>query len=375
MTTPLVFNEAQYAKLASPGDREMFLLKWLSNLDAYLESTATREALKTTQERLEQILLEIAMVPPATHAKPGGKLSWLSGGGGNGTPGSPGAASAKPSILVHVPKPTRVIRDLTAKCLARLYEIGDMRRLGETMDAIQAVMQAKKKAVEREARMAALVCAGVLFEALSTKAGFRLLSCFNDFLAIVLKTIKTSAETISVRVEATRTLSKLLQGGGGKTASEAQAKEIIKTIRPNLQHKSPLLVLATISAFESLVFFTPYMLPDSSFDAESFIASSLLDLLSSSVLIIRRAAAKFVALLISNTISLSAVVPENNLEGGASGNAALSTNAKLTDPAFRAIAKSSGYQLKSASANTSVRNSLDVQYAKGQRATPGPSIS
>ncbi|KAI8318700.1 hypothetical protein GQ54DRAFT_69493 [Martensiomyces pterosporus] len=369
MTTPLVFDEARYAALASPGDREMFLLKWLSSLDAYLESTATGDALKGTQEKLEQILLEIAMIPPAIHAKPGSRLSWLGGGNsGSGTSKAAGSASVKPGILTQVPKPARVVRDLIAKCLTRLYEIGDMRRLGETLDAIQAVMQAKKKTVEREARLAALVCAGVLFEALSTKAGFRLLSCFNDFLAIALKTIKTSAEPVSVRVEATRTLSKLLQGGGGKTAAEAQAKEIIKCIRPNLQHKSPLLVLATISALESLVFFTPYMLPASSFDAESFISSALLDLLSSTVLIIRRAAARFIAVLISNTISLSSTVSETN-SGGANGGELIASS-KVADPAIRAIAKSAGYQLKAASAGTSVRNSFDEQHAKGHSASP-----
>ncbi|KAJ1946654.1 hypothetical protein FBU59_001980, partial [Linderina macrospora] len=201
------------------------------------------------------------MIPPATHNKTSSRLSWL---GGNTSP-NPAPGTSKPTILQQVPKPTRVTRDLIAKCLARLYEISDVRTLGgtlgETLDAIQGVMQAKKKMVEREARLAGFVCAGVLFEALGNKAGFRLLSCFNDFVAIALKVIKTNGEDISVRVEATRMLSKLLQGGG-KTAKEIQARDIIKCVKPNLQHKSPLLVLATLNVFESLVFFTTFMLPE-----------------------------------------------------------------------------------------------------------------
>ncbi|KAJ1946653.1 hypothetical protein FBU59_001979 [Linderina macrospora] len=41
MTSHLVFDDARYAALSSPGDREMFLFKWLSNLDAHLEAGAT----------------------------------------------------------------------------------------------------------------------------------------------------------------------------------------------------------------------------------------------------------------------------------------------------------------------------------------------
>ncbi|KAJ1908056.1 hypothetical protein LPJ81_000352 [Coemansia sp. IMI 209127] len=243
------------------------------------------------------------MIPQAAAAKTSGRLSWLGGGGVGGGGGQQQQAN---TLLGAVPKPTRVIRDLVSRCLARIYELGDVHRMGDALYAIQTAMQAKRGSVEREARLAALVCAGVLFEALSTKAGFRLLSCFNDFVAIALKIIRTGSEPIDVRVEATRTLGKLLQGGGGKTASEQQAKDILKCVRSNLQHKSPLLVLASVNTLHALVACTPFMRPGAlpPFDGESFVTTTLVPLLANPVLVVRHVMARLVAVVVANNVTL-----------------------------------------------------------------------
>ncbi|KAJ2040730.1 hypothetical protein H4S03_000845 [Coemansia sp. S3946] len=346
----LVFNEGRYAALTSPGDREMFIFKWLSNLDAHLEDTATKESLKPTQERLELILLEIATIPLPLAAGGEQRSSWLGGGTVTGS---------RQTALLHVPKPTRIVRDLVAKCLARVYEVGDVHRMGEALYAIQTVMHAKRRAVERETRLAALTCAGVLFEALSSKAGFRLLSCFNDFLVLLLRFARNSDECVAVRVEATRALAKLLQAG--KTATEAQAKDAVKTLRANLVHRSPLLVLATVGALESLVFFTPFLGPEYAFDAEGFVTSGLVPLLSSSVLVVRRAVARLVAVIISHNITLvsvAAVAGQDNLSP--------TVAVKTVDPAARAIARTMAKQQvprpasASASVSPTIRASLEV---------------
>ncbi|KAJ2689042.1 hypothetical protein IWW39_001763 [Coemansia spiralis] len=154
--------------------------------------------------------------------------------------------------------------------------------MGEALYAIQIVMHAKRRAAERETRLAALVCAGVLFEVLSSKAGFRLLSCFNDFLAAMLRFARSADEGSAVRVEATRALGKVLIAG--KTATEAQAKEAVKVLRGNLVNRSPLLVLVMVGALEALVFYTPFLGPEHAFDAEGFVAG-LVPLLSTSVLV------------------------------------------------------------------------------------------
>ncbi|KAJ2019890.1 hypothetical protein IWW57_005057, partial [Coemansia sp. S610] len=179
---------------------------------------------------------------------------------------------------------------------------GNMHRMGEALYAIQTVMQAKRRAVERETRSAALVCAGVLFEALSSKAGFRPLSCFNDFLAAMLRFACSADEGSAVRVEATRALGKVLIAG--KTATETQAKEAVKVLRGNLVNRSPLLVLATVGALEALVFYTPFLGPEYAFDAEGFVAG-LVPLLSTSVLVVRRALARLVAVVVSHNIIIA----------------------------------------------------------------------
>ncbi|KAJ2873100.1 hypothetical protein GGH93_003497 [Coemansia aciculifera] len=349
----LVFDEARYAALTSPGDREMFIFKWLSNLDAHLEDSATKESLKPTQERLELILLEIATIPLPVAAGGEQRSSWL---------GGTAAAGSRQTILLHVPKPTRIVRDLVAKCLARVYEVGDVHRMGETLYAIQTVMHAKRRAVERETRLAALTCAGVLFEALSSKAGFRLLSCFNDFLVLMLKFARSSDESVAVRVEATRALAKLFQAG--KTATEAQAREAVKTLRANLVHRSPLLVLATVGALESLVFFTPFLGPEYAFDAEGFVTSGLVPLLSSSVLVVRRAVARLVAVIISHNITLVSAA-------AVAGQETVSAAVKTADPAARAIARTMAKQQvpRPASASASVSPTIRASIEVGAAAT------
>ncbi|KAJ2024294.1 hypothetical protein GGI06_001054 [Coemansia sp. S85] len=199
-----------------------------------------------------------------------------------------------------------------------------MHRMGEALYAIQTVMQAKRRAVERETRLAALVCAGVLFEALSSKAGFRPLGCCNDFLAALLRFARSADKGSAVRVEATRALGKVLIAG--KTATETQAKEAVKVLRGNLVNRSPLLVLATVSVLEALVFYTPFLGPEYAFDAEGFVAG-LVPLLSTSVLVVRRALARLVAVVVSHNIII------------ASAPTGQEPAARAADPAARAIAR------------------------------------
>ncbi|KAJ1815724.1 hypothetical protein LPJ60_005608 [Coemansia sp. RSA 2675] len=206
--------------------------------------------------------------------------------------------------------------------------------MGEALYAIQTVMQAKRRAVERETRLAALVCAGVLFEALSSKAGFRPLSCFNDFLAAMLRFACSADEGSAVRVEATRALGKVLIAG--KTATETQAKEAVKVLRGNLVNRSPLLVLATVGALEALVFYMPFLGPEYAFDAEGFVAG-LVPLLSTSVLVpplalaLLRAGSTSTAGRSVSALRVSSSAPES---GPNSGQATLSWALQWLSQAF-----------------------------------------
>ncbi|KAJ1814379.1 hypothetical protein LPJ75_002797, partial [Coemansia sp. RSA 2598] len=348
--SPLVFDDSRYLALQSPGDRE-------------IRPPPEYADLKATQERLELVLLEIATIPSAANTKPSKRLSWLKPGGSGGA-----ANSDRKTILGVVPKPSRVVRDLIAKCLARIYEIGLVHRMGDALYAIQTCMNAQGNP---SAKLSSLVCAGVLFETLSSKAGFRLLSCFSDFVGIGLKIIRSAGESVAMRVEATRMLAKLVMGGGGKTATDGQIRDLIKGLRANLVHKSPMLVMATTGALESLALCTSFLSMERMpglVDIEQLVTGTLVPLLATPVLVVRRALARLVAVLISQNVSLAAqqVPPQLHLQqqqqsrmadiaGGAGKHADHSVRAIDRVRAQEAVS----HRRQTLSADVSTRNSLD----------------
>ncbi|PIA13534.1 hypothetical protein COEREDRAFT_89508 [Coemansia reversa NRRL 1564] len=300
MTDQLEFDIEYYKQQEDAGGRELYIFKWLSSLEEYLETSAAEKTVSAQQEYLEELLLEIVTIPPAQQRKTGVK-------------GNIGKILGSQTV----PRPSRVVRGLVAKSLARLYELGQMHRMDNVIAAIHIVMQDKRS--PQTPRLAALEIAGVLFEALGQRAGFRLLSSFNDFLAIGLRIIRTSAESVSVRVEATKMLARLLMGGGGKTATEQQARDCLRTLRPNLGHRSPLLVMVSAEALCCLAACTPYLSvapsvasPSSNaspvIDPETFVAG-LVPLLANPVLPVRRALGRLIAVIMAH----NAALPQSNM--------------------------------------------------------------
>ncbi|KAJ2080094.1 hypothetical protein H4R24_003333 [Coemansia sp. RSA 988] len=308
MAQQLEFNVVDYVQQEDAGGRELYIFKWLSALEEHLETTATQKAVSAQQEHLEQVLLEIVTIPPA-HGTQQRKTGGTSKTGQTGKTALLGGPQT-------VPRPSRVVRGLVAKCLARLYELGQMHRMDRALAAIHTSMQDKRG--PQTPRLASLEIAGVLFEALGQRAGFRLLSSFNDFLAMGLRIIRSaSAESVVMRVEATKMLARLLMGGGGKTASEQQARDCLRTLRPNLGHRSPLLVMATTEALCCLAACTPYMSAASTagsnsvtpvVDPETFVAG-LVPLLANPVLPVRRALGRLAAVVMAH----NAALPQTNM--------------------------------------------------------------
>ncbi|KAJ1730406.1 hypothetical protein LPJ61_003024, partial [Coemansia biformis] len=342
--TPLAFDRERYAVLGAAGEREMHIFRWLSDLDAHLEAGASQEELRGGQALLERILLELATIPTAAQARAGKRNSWLGGGSGSKTGTGPAT-----QVLAQVPKPARAVRELVARCLVRVYDQGQMHGMGDMLYAIQAAMGSGAEA----ARLAALTCAGALFEALSTKAGFRLLSCFSDFAAIMLKVARTGSERIPVRAAATRALARMLRGGGGKTATEQQAREMLRVVRNNTTHRSPTLVLESLAAIEALATCTPHVRAHSAGDPEQLV-SALLPLLATRVLVVRRAAARLAAVLMVCAVAQPPTAPAAAVP-------------------LRQIASPVPAPTQLHAASTPVRNSLDVRSTPGMRhATPEP---
>ncbi|KAJ2807564.1 hypothetical protein H4R20_001237 [Coemansia guatemalensis] len=305
MAQQLEFDVEHYVQQEDAGGRELYIFKWLSSLEEQLETTATEKEVSAQQEHLEQVLLEIVTIPPAqgTQQRKPGVANRV---GQSGKTALLGGAPA-------VPRPSRVVRGLVAKSLARIYELGQMHRMDSALAAIHTAMQDKRG--PQTPRLAALEIAGVLFEALGQRAGFRLLSSFNEFLAVGLRIIRSaSAEPVAVRVEATKMLARLLMGGGGKTASEQQARDCLRTLRPNLGHRSPLLAMVSAEALCCLAACTPHLSAASAAtagsnggnpvaDPEAFVAG-LVPLLANPVLPVRRALGRLAAVVMAHTASL-----------------------------------------------------------------------
>ncbi|KAJ1721031.1 hypothetical protein LPJ53_004401 [Coemansia erecta] len=306
----LEFDHQRYAALPSPGDREMFLFKWLSALDAHLEAApeSAQAAIKIgdRQQQLELLLLEIAAIPPPPPASSTAKRrSWLG-------PAGPAHAAAEPTGVLGaaVPSPSRVVRDLVARCLARLYELGHMHRIGDALHLLQTALTRKTSSNAANTRpvRSALVCVGALFESLAATAGFRLLSSFVDFAAAAVRLARTA--DVSVRVDATRALARMLRSQAAATLlqerSAAVARDLVKCLRANVRHKSPALVVASAEALVAL----PTRLIGRPPDVERLVAA-LVPLLATRVLVVRRALASLMGVLVARSVAADLVPSES----------------------------------------------------------------
>ncbi|KAJ2575962.1 hypothetical protein GGH19_002558 [Coemansia sp. RSA 1807] len=287
MTEELVFDLQKYRGLAA-ADREVFLFSWLSRLEALLSTgQVTQDALKGRQEQLEQVLLEIATIPSSTQARTH-KRTWL----------RTANTDTVAELLGSVPKPSRATRDHVASILALLYEHGQMHQMGDTLYAVQASMQG------RGSRVSSMTCAGVLFERLGQRAGFRLLSCFNDFVVIGVRVATGNVE--GEKMEALRMLKRLI-GGGSKVLGEQQAREIMRAARANLAHRSPLVVVAAGAVVQALAHVPGRC------DAADAVCTQTVALLNTRVLVVRRALARTVAVIVARTTVANIAIRENSV--------------------------------------------------------------
>ncbi|KAJ2120901.1 hypothetical protein IW147_004690 [Coemansia sp. RSA 720] len=288
MAEELVFDLQKYRGLAA-ADREVFLFSWLSRLEALLSTgQVTQDELKGRQEQLEQVLLEIATIPSSAQARTH-KRTWL----------RTTATDSVAELLGAVPKPSRVTREHVASVLALMYEFGQMHQMGDTLYAVQASMQSRAGS-----RIAAMTCAGVLFERLGQRAGFRLLSCFNDFVAIGVRVATGNVE--GEKMEALRMLGRLI-AGGSKVLGEQQAREIMRAARANLAHRSPLVAVAAGAVVQALA-----RVPGRC-DAADVVCTQTVALLNTRVLVVRRALARTVAVVVARTTVANIAARENSV--------------------------------------------------------------
>ncbi|KAJ3190081.1 hypothetical protein HDU85_000372 [Gaertneriomyces sp. JEL0708] len=253
MPESFTFDEARFIAADTPEKKELVLFQWLSFLQRDL-SLVSSDVLKTSQTQLEKLLLR--------------------------------------HLGSMLPKPSRTIRRLVARCLILIYSKGDTRTLFDTLSALQG-MVANKKVEDMSLRIAAVHAIGALTEA----HGSKVLSLCAETAIILVKLIKNAKEVdIPLRYEITVALTRCLRGTG-KSVNEQQLKDIVKIAKAGGADKLPLIRSASLELYQTLYECTSMPLPTKADDYDQILAVAQKSLDSRDNLA-RRSAAAFVATIL-----------------------------------------------------------------------------
>ncbi|PWA00280.1 hypothetical protein BB558_003664 [Smittium angustum] len=288
--SPLIFDYPAFENIKTHVDQEIYILQWLSSLESFLQKTIKTEIDPVKEElviTIIRILFSTSGVLDLIH-EGAGKLNWL-------TSSFDHDKSFKTSFSY---KPSRNIRDLAAKSLVRIFEIEDMRQLPNFLDFLQKCFSTKNKWFEKEYKCSALSCVGIISEALSGSAGFALLSYLNDFIKICMKTAKSSNEPVIVRTEAVVALGRIIIGGN-KAIEENILNEILKTLQSLINQKCTLLSISSMKTLQILSEYTElFKSPNKANDVEKLISGTLMKMVSTRVLSVKKALSKLIVSLI-----------------------------------------------------------------------------
>ncbi|KAJ1981054.1 hypothetical protein H4R34_002227 [Dimargaris verticillata] len=276
------FDDTHFMAIKSPAEQELYLLQWLSRVEAQLTST-TQETLKAVQPRLEIDIIRLLSYPTL--------------------------------------KPSKPLREIAGRCFVHLYLHGDTRTLLDTLQRLRSLILAKRGSGEqRETKMAAFYVVGQLFAVL----GDRILSQLTEFLMLGLKFAKSTNEPLSLRLLAIDAIGHMLHGAG-RIASDQTTKELVKQLKANVAEKPTSLGLAAIRALGALVQHTMYIANLSAHDFDQFLALCF-RWLDTSVLVVRSAVAYLVA------YTLMAFHKAKVLEAPAATMATFSSGRVLSSP-------------------------------------------
>ncbi|CAI2166927.1 889_t:CDS:10 [Funneliformis geosporum] len=254
---PFLFDEQKIAyNAANPEKQELYVFNWLANLERELKKT-DKDSLKQCQTNLEKQLLKF--------------------------------------ISSVAPKPHRPIRQLVARIFVIIYIKGESRTLFDTITALQSLVGAGKNVGEKETKLAALHCIGIILKSL----GDRMLSLFPETINICLKTIKNSSNALIVRLEAIYTISKSLEGAG-KGATESIIKDIMKQMKSGLGDKALIIKVASVQCMHAVAKYTHQQYPISANELDNLL-NQMVKLLDGSNQTIRRSVSSYIATLLAGT--------------------------------------------------------------------------
>ncbi|CAG8760108.1 5803_t:CDS:2, partial [Acaulospora morrowiae] len=204
-------------------------------------------------------------------------------------------------ISLASPRPHRPIRQLIARCFVIIYVKGDSRTLYDTITALQSLAVVGKGVGEKETKLAALYCIGII----SKSIGNRILSFFPETISICLKLIKnatnvsTVGQPLSIRLEATRTMTRSLEGSA-KGATELDIKDMMKQLKSGLNDKSLIFRVETIECMHAIAKHTHQQYPITAGELEQLL-TLMIKTLEGSNQEIRRSVASYIATLLAGT--------------------------------------------------------------------------
>ncbi|CAG8436575.1 4544_t:CDS:10 [Scutellospora calospora] len=252
---PFQFDEQKLqSNAANPEKQELYIFNWLANLERELKKT-DKETVKSTQTNLEKQLLK----------------------------------------FISFPKPSRPIRQLIARCFVIIYIRGDSRTLFDTITILQSFVNAGKGAGEKEKKLAALHCIGIIMKSI----GDRILSLLPGIIDICLKTTKNTTNPLIIRMEAINTITKALEGAA-KGTTELIVKDIMKQLKAGLNDKASIIKVATIKCMQSVAKHTYQLYPITANELDQLL-SQMVKVLDGSNQTIRRSVAEYVSTLLAGT--------------------------------------------------------------------------
>ncbi|KAF9189684.1 hypothetical protein BGZ50_000632 [Haplosporangium sp. Z 11] len=197
----------------SNNKQELFVFQWLASVERELKRCG-HDIFRVMQPNLERQLLKLISMP--------------------------------------APKPRHPIRRLIARCFLTLYARGNSSTLFETIQILQSLIEAGKGMGDKDVKLAAIHCIGVIMETI----GEKIQSLVPDIANTFLKVIRTEKiYPLIMRVEAMVALRKMLQGAG-RGATDLTNKEILKTLKLTILDKALIMRSSSAECLTALVKYT-----------------------------------------------------------------------------------------------------------------------
>ncbi|KAF9293013.1 hypothetical protein BGZ88_005891 [Linnemannia elongata] len=194
----------------SNSKQELFVFQWLASVERELKRCG-HDIFRIMQPNLERQLLKLISMP--------------------------------------APKPRHPIRRLIARCFLSLYVRGNSSTLFETVQILQSLIEAGKGMGDKDVKLAAIHCIGVIMETI----GEKIQSLVPDLATSFLKVIKNEKiYPLIIRVEAMVALRKMLQGAG-RGATDLTNKEILKSLKLTILDKALIMRSSSAECLTALV--------------------------------------------------------------------------------------------------------------------------